>query len=414
MMPFLIEPYNAWDKTPKKKKHWHELIEEEQLMARIIAEQQAAQQQIQNTAMAAAGAGGVPPHSFFNPEGGLIDFSFLPAAAAGPVTFVFTNETPTQFGEVNNFLWIFGDGNTSTEENPRNFYSNTGSYDVELQVTNSMGQASASTQVVSASVPIVTAGWTATSASNIAPITVSFTNTSTNSSYQPTSSYLWNFGNGVTSTLATLTSSVAFANTQSYSVSLRHTGSYSASLYSNTVTGTAPTITANFTLTTGSSVGPVTGTFTNTSANTALASIYRWDLGDGSPIETTIIPNPHVYHTGSYTASLSITSSHYANINSLVTYSFTIDDPTLTALFYVTTSSATAPATVSFANSSSYNGVGAYTYFFDYGTGSLTTDNGGLPAIVYENPGSYTASLYFTADQYQLTSSTYTQSFELA
>lgn len=66
MMPFLIEPYNAWDKTPKKKKHWHELVEEEQLMARIIAEQQAAQQQIQNTAMAAAGAGGVPTYDYFN------------------------------------------------------------------------------------------------------------------------------------------------------------------------------------------------------------------------------------------------------------------------------------------------------------------------------------------------------------
>jgi PKD repeat protein len=185
-------------------------------------------------------------------------------------------------------------------------------------------------------------------------------------------------------------------------------------LYSAATTAVAPTITAAFTLSTGSNVGPVTGTFTNTSTNTALASIYRWDLGDGSPIETTIIPNPHVYETGSFTASLSITSSHYSNIKSLVTYSFTIVVPTLTALFTVDTGSGIAPVTVSFVNSSAYDGTGTYTYFFDYGTGSLTTDNGGLPAIVYENAGGYTASLYFTADKYQLTSSTYTQSFVLA
>ena len=65
MIPFLIEPYNSWDKTPKKKKHLCQQIEEDALMARIIAEQlsaQAAAQQVQNTAMAAAGAGGSPPY----------------------------------------------------------------------------------------------------------------------------------------------------------------------------------------------------------------------------------------------------------------------------------------------------------------------------------------------------------------
>ena len=51
MMPYLIEPYNAWDKTPKKKKHLCQVIEEEALMARIIAEQQSAQQQIRQSVL---------------------------------------------------------------------------------------------------------------------------------------------------------------------------------------------------------------------------------------------------------------------------------------------------------------------------------------------------------------------------
>jgi PKD repeat protein len=428
MMPFLIEPYNAWDKTPKKKKHWHEIIEEEQLMARIIAEQQASQQQIQNIAVAAAGAGGVPPFAYFNNEGGLIAFSYLPAAAAAPVTITFTNTTPTQFGEENTYNWVFGDGGTSTLKNPVHFYADTGSFNVELQVTSSLGgnNTSASTQVVSASNPRVVAAWTATSASGIAPITVSFTNTSTNNSYQPTSSYLWNFNNGLTSTLATLTSSVAFANTQSYAVTLRHTGSYSASLFSGSVAGVAPTIVAAFTLTTGSNIAPASGTYVNTSTDNSLARIYRWDVGDGSAIETTVIPAPHIFHTGSFTSSLFITSSHYSDITSSATKSFTLLAPTVTAGMITQSygqgglADLFEPVSMSFTSSTTHDGVGTLTYLWDFGTASFTNPQGvtstGTSASVGPHfranyiVGGYTASLRVTESFYGI-ASIYTQSF---
>jgi len=68
LIPYLIEPYNSWNKG-QKKKHWMEIAEEESLMRRVIQEQQAVSaQQVQNAATAApaAGAGGVPPFSYFD------------------------------------------------------------------------------------------------------------------------------------------------------------------------------------------------------------------------------------------------------------------------------------------------------------------------------------------------------------
>jgi PKD repeat protein len=43
----------------------------------------------------------------------------------------------SQFGD--SYLWNFGDGNTSTEENPTHFYETLGLYTVTLSVTNGCG-----------------------------------------------------------------------------------------------------------------------------------------------------------------------------------------------------------------------------------------------------------------------------------
>lgn len=54
-----------------------------------------------------------------------------------PVQFVDSSEAGT--GTLATWLWDFGDGTTSTEQNPQHQYSDTGSYNVTLIVTNSEG-----------------------------------------------------------------------------------------------------------------------------------------------------------------------------------------------------------------------------------------------------------------------------------
>jgi hypothetical protein len=201
---YLIEPYNAY--APKgRKKHWHEIVEEQALMARIIAEQQALQEAQSRTlppnspdissatvgSPGGGGGGGVPVYPFFNPSTDVIDFSFTPTNGAAPITVVFTNTTTTP--QFDSYVWRFSDtSTTSSLADPTHVFP-TGSDDptyftASLEVTNSVTGIGGGKTVhyVTVSVPVVTSRFTFTTSSTVAPITASFTNTSTNTSQTPT------------------------------------------------------------------------------------------------------------------------------------------------------------------------------------------------------------------------------------
>lgn len=61
------------------------------------------------------------------------DFSYSPVGACAPVTIHFTDGSTC---EANEWSWDFGDGSTSTEQNPDHLYSSTGTYSVCLTVGN--------------------------------------------------------------------------------------------------------------------------------------------------------------------------------------------------------------------------------------------------------------------------------------
>src|SRR5208283_5977732 len=99
---YLIEPYNAYQKPPRKK-HWMEIVEEEALLHRIITEEQTllhsqnlalksqieqpSSQQVQAAGMPApnAGAGGLPNVQYFHPNMS-VTFSAVPVTGVGPLT----------------------------------------------------------------------------------------------------------------------------------------------------------------------------------------------------------------------------------------------------------------------------------------------------------------------------------------
>ena len=58
-----------------------------------------------------------------------------PISCSGEVSF-----EDDSYGQPSNWLWDFGDGNTSALENPIHTYLNEGTYDVSLFVSNSLGQ----------------------------------------------------------------------------------------------------------------------------------------------------------------------------------------------------------------------------------------------------------------------------------
>ena len=64
-----------------------------------------------------------------------IAFSGSPLSGTYPLPVDFTDESTDAVA----WSWDFGDGNTSTDENPTNVYSSAGTYDVSLEIEDSTG-----------------------------------------------------------------------------------------------------------------------------------------------------------------------------------------------------------------------------------------------------------------------------------
>lgn len=89
-----------------------------------------------------------------------------------------------------NWFWKFGDGATSASQNPVHTYSSIGSYDVCLNVADSC-TASHYCQAITVCVPLISANFSYVQSG----ISFQFTDQS-----GPADGWLWDFGNGVTST----------------------------------------------------------------------------------------------------------------------------------------------------------------------------------------------------------------------
>ena len=128
--------------------------------------------------------------------------SFTASAATGiaPLSVVFSDTSTPGTAPIGTWLWEFGDGSTSTQRNPAHVYSAAGTYTVCLRVTTSVGSDTATT-TVTVMPPLVrpVASYTASPTSGSAPLTVSFTDTSTPGSAAITD-WRWDFGDGITST----------------------------------------------------------------------------------------------------------------------------------------------------------------------------------------------------------------------
>ena len=115
------------------------------------------------------------------------------------------------------YLWNFGDGNTSTAQVPTHSYATAGTYTTKLKVTNSNGCTDSTISITNV-LAIPAAAFIAPSAQCILNNNFSFTNTSTGAA-----TYLWNFGDGTSSTLQNPTHNYTNANT--YTVKLIVTNS---------------------------------------------------------------------------------------------------------------------------------------------------------------------------------------------
>lgn len=231
------------------------------------------------------------------------------------------------------------------------------------------------------------ANFSANITSGCSPIVVQFSDLSTNT---PTS-WLWDLGNGTTSTLQNPSTTYIAAGT--YTVTLTATNANGSN--TKTITGyinvtAAPTVSfiANDTL---PSCPPKTISFTNTSTpGVGGTTTYNWDFGDGT---TSNLQNPsHTYTTtGNFTVTLIVTNSAGC-VKSLTKTNYIPMTTKPNAAFTASvTGSCNAPLTTTFNNTT----TGAVTYEWNFGDGSPISTQAS-PTHTYTAPGSYTVQLIAT------------------
>ncbi|MGD8627540.1 MAG: S8 family serine peptidase, partial [bacterium] len=157
-------------------------------------------------AYAALTYGGNPP---------VADFSGSPTSGCAPLTVNFTDLST---GEIDTWDWTFGDGGTSTAQNPSHQYSNPGTYTVSLTVTGTNGSdTETKTGYISVDEAPV-AGFYGAPTSGESPLTVDFYDQSTGN----VTSWDWDFGDGGTSTAQNPT--YEYSGDGDYTVSLSVSG----------------------------------------------------------------------------------------------------------------------------------------------------------------------------------------------
>ena len=122
------------------------------------------------------------------------DFSGTPTSGCTPLTVNFTDLSS---GEITSWSWNFGDGGTSSAQNPSHTYVTAGDYTVSLTVTDASGS---DTEVKTGYIHVYdapVADFVGAPTSGGAPLIVNFTDLSTGNP----SAWSWNFGDGGTSSV---------------------------------------------------------------------------------------------------------------------------------------------------------------------------------------------------------------------
>ncbi len=227
----------------------------------------------------------------------IIDSYIAPVA-----DFSFTGEPTVAFTDLStnsptSWFWNFGDGGTSTLENPTHLYTYNGTFNVCLTATNATGSNTHCEFVLIDYYLAPVSAFTYTG-----DPTVAFTDASLNS---PTS-WFWNFGDGFNSTLENPTHT--YATNGSYYVCLTATNATGSNTSCQTIVidgYLAPVAAFSFT-------GDPTTTFTDLSLNTPTS--WAWDFGDGG---TSTLENPiHTFTAdGAYNVCLTATNATGADVD---------------------------------------------------------------------------------------------------
>ncbi|MBP6334135.1 MAG: PKD domain-containing protein [Bacteroidia bacterium] len=296
----------------------------------------------------------------------------------------FDDNSYSQDGQIATWLWNFGDGSMSTEGNPTHVYQGAGEFNVQLTTTSSFGCSSPFADTVA----IYARPTSRIQTANVCEgLPVMFVNNSINNT-GTTLSFLWDLGNGFTSSDSAFTYN--FVQPGTYDVTLTATSSYGCSDTQLERLSVYPKPRVNFA---GSDACLNSGTsFANqTAILSGSIQSYQWSFGDGS--NSSQVNAIHSYSSpGTYQVNLTATSDNgcvHTNSSEVVVH----PNPTVQ---FAAAYQGCAPLQANFNDNSVITTGTISGWLWNFGDGNISTDQ--HAHHVFTQGGNYDVSLTVVSD----------------
>jgi len=287
-------------------------------------------------------------------------------------------------GNADTWTWDFGDGSSSQLADPTHIYTTPGVYDVKLVVSNAYGCLDSLVMPAMITVNGPITGFAASDTGGCMPVTVQFTDTSSNAF-----TWLWSFGDGSSSNA--VNPQHIYGTAGQYVVSLITEDSLGCqSLFSYPFPISVNELpVASFTVSDTAGCTPFAVMFTDSSLH--FDSLY-WNFGDGNTTTNT----SSVTYT--YTTAGTFYPYLVAFSNAGCADTFYLSQPVRTEIqpaadFTTGSENGCAPFTASFINLST-GLAGTTTYLWEFGNGDTSTLPN--PGYTFLLPGVYTITLTVT------------------
>ena len=320
-----------------------------------------------------------------------IQVSFSPNVTVGisplPVKFV-----DTSIGVVDSWSWDFGDGTTSSEQNPAHVFTvgpnEVHTFTVTLTITGYDQTApgdhivvQTATATITVHAPIV-ADFTSDVSEGTAPLTIHFRDLSTGN---PTK-WTWSFGDGATSSDKDPVHTYTSDGIYKVSLLAEKFNPDSADIMVKPIyIRVGADVAADFTATPTRGVAPLSVQFTDASSSAAPLISWSWDFGDGT---TSTERNPqHTYSSpGPY--SVTLTAANAYRYHSITKTNYITVVPAIVTAFSANETVGESPMSVQFSDQSTQNPT-----IWSWNFGDGTTSDLQNPVHTYESAGIYSITL---------------------
>jgi PKD repeat protein len=249
-----------------------------------------------------------------------------------PVSF-FASPTTTHCQGSPTFEWTFGDGGTSSEQNPTHAYAAAGVYPWWVNISiEGLSCGNGGTVTITDVPPPLQSSSSADKTSGVFPLTVAFTGSA--SGGVPPYAYDWNFGDGTAhSSSQNPTHTYGQAGAFTAVLTVTDSASSTAQAAGITIAVIAP-LSASASVNAASGNVPLAVAFSGSASGGTGPYTYDWNFGDGTAHSSAQSPTHTYVSAGDFSVTLTVTdsASRTATDSHLVIHAVAVPPPVVTSM----------------------------------------------------------------------------------